>query len=175
MYLIYDEVHCSRLGSIKWSWIFFVLLVNDMVYAPWVNEWFDHVDLDELGGFFRLSSYTWELQGSNSDVSDQDPESDHDNVSEDSFLQIIWYNAEDDAENIDENDHELVEQEDFEYQLWVRGIAAYAELFDPSDEWEVWWNENFAPRREPWLYVKIDGYVGRHTPWWSDEPMWWSD
>ena len=84
---------------------------------------------------------------------------------------IFYYydtDSEDDADNTDYEDQELVEQEDFEFLLCVRGGAAYAELFDPSDEWEVWWNENFAPRREPWLYVEIDDYVGRDTPWWSE-------
>ena len=139
-----------------------------MVYAPWVNEWFDRlhglVDFDQVGDFFRLSSNTWELHGV-----DEEPVVDGDT----GLTQTLYYDAADDADNIDENDQELVEQEHFEFQLWVRGIAAYAELFDPLDEWEVWWNENFAPRREPWLYVLIDGYVGRDTPWssesWRDE------
>ena len=54
------------------------------------------------------------------------------------MFEFFYYDAADDADNIDENDQELVEQEHFEFQLWVRGIAAYAELFDPSDEWEGW-------------------------------------
>ena len=89
------------------------------------------------------------------------------------MFEICYYDAADDADNIDENDQKLVEQEHFEFQLWVRGIAAYAELFDTSDEWEGWWNENFVSRREPWLYVLIDGYVGRATPWSSES--WWDE
>ena len=129
-----------------------------MVYAPWVNEWFDNiaelVDPYEVGVFFRMSSNTWEVQGV-----DEVPDVDGDT----GMTQFVYYDVEDDADNIDENDQELVEQEHFEFQLWVRGVDAYAELFDPSDEWEVLWNENFAPRREPWLYVEIDDYVGRDT------------
>ena len=122
-----------------------------MVYAPWVQDWFEHmaglVDLDELGGFFRMSSFTWELQGVDEDT----------DVGGDTGLaQIMLYDADDDTDNEEDDDQEWVEQVAFEFELWVRGIAAYAELFDPSDEWEVWWNENFAPRREPWLYVEID-------------------
>ena len=139
-----------------------------MVYAPWVNEFFDNidgaVDLDDVGGFFRTSSNTWELLGV-----DEEPAMDNDTV----LSQIIYYDAPDDADIMEDSELLLIEQEHFEFQLWVRGIAAYAELFDPSDEWEVWWNDNFAPRREPWLYVLIDGYVGRDTPWSSES--WWGE
>jgi hypothetical protein len=137
-----------------------------MVYAPWVHEFFDNidgtVDLDDVGGFFRTSSNTWELLGV-----DEEPAMDNDTV----LSQIIYYDAPDDADIMEDSELLLIEQEHFEFQCWVRGIDAYADLLDPSDEWEVWWNHNFPPRREPWLYVSIDEYVGRNTPW-SSESGW---
>ena len=155
---------CSRLSTLKFNCRFLALLI--MVYAPWVNEFFDNiagsVDLDDVGGFFRISSNTWELLGVH-----EEPEIDDDPV----LSQIIYYDAPDEDDILEDSELWLIEQEHLEFQFWVRGIEAYADLLDPSDDWEVWWNHNFAPSREPWLYVVIDGYVGRNTPW-SSESGW---
>ena len=84
-----------------------------MVYAPWVNEWFDNIAgavvLDDVGGFFRLSSNTWELQGV-----DEEPDMDGDTV----LSQIIYYEAPDDADIIEDSEQLLIEQEHFEFQCW---------------------------------------------------------
>ena len=134
-----------------------------MVHAPWVTELFDYIagadDLDDVGGFFRLSSNMRELQGV-----DEEPDMHGDTV----LTQLIYYDAPDDADIIEDSEQLLIDQEHSEFQLWVRGMEAYADLLDPSDEWEVWWNHNFAPRREPWLFVLVDEYVGRNTPWSSE-------
>ena len=134
-----------------------------MVHAPWVTEFFEYIagadDLDDVVGFFSLSSNMSELQGV-----DEEPNMHGDTV----LTQLIYYDAPDDADIIEDSEQLLIDQEHSEFQWWVRGMEAYADLLDPSDEWEVWWNHNFAPRREPWLFVLVDEYVGRNTPWSSE-------
>ena len=120
-----------------------------MVFAPWVDDWVEHVgSFISLAGTVYEESTVWPVWQETADDEGDLPEDD----------EIIIYIEDEDDE--DDEDEEWQAQVDFEFEMWVRGIGPYNELLDEDEDgdawaWEVWWNTYFPPRREPWLYVRV--------------------